>query len=91
MKPAATAKKHHQGGPIGYVARDYRVDFGTPGVIAENQAFCWNPSITGTKSEDTVISTSNGIIPVSRPIIAPKITLEIEGQTFVRPDIWEAC
>ena len=84
-------KKHHQGGPIGYVARDYRVDFGTPGVIAENQAFCWNPSITGTKSEDTVISTSSGIIPVSRPIIAPKITLEIEGQTFVRPNIWEAC
>lgn len=84
-------KKHHQGGPIGYVGRDYRVDFATPGVIAENQAFCWNPSITGTKSEDTVISTSNGIIPVSRPVIAPKITLEIEGQTFVRPNIWEAC
>ena len=84
-------KKHHQGGPIGYVARDYRVDFSTPGVIAENQAFCWNPSITGTKSEDTIISTSNGIIPASRPIIAPKITLEIEGQKFVRPDIWEAC
>ena len=84
-------KKHHQGGPIGYVARDYRVDFATPGVIAENQAFCWNPSITGTKSEDTVISTSKGIIPASRPIIAPKITLEIEGHTFVRPDIWEAC
>jgi len=84
-------KKHHQGGPIGYAGRDYRVDFSTPGVIAENQAFCWNPSITGTKSEDTVISTSNGIIPVSRPIIAPKITLEIGGQTFVRPNIWEAC
>lgn len=84
-------KKHHQGGPIGYAGRDYRVDFSTPGIIAENQAFCWNPSITGTKSEDTVISTSKGIIPVSRPIIAPKITLEIEGQTFVRPNIWEAC
>lgn len=84
-------KKHHQGGPIGYVARDYRVDFSTPGVIAENQAFCWNPSITGTKSEDTVISTSHGIIPASRPIIAPKITVEVEGHTFVRPDIWEAC
>lgn len=83
--------KHHQGGPIGYAGRDYRVDFTTPGFIAENQAFCWNPSITGTKSEDTVISTREGIIPVSRPIIAPKVTLEIDGQTFVRPDIWEAC
>lgn len=83
--------RHHQGGPIGYAGRDYRVDFSTPGVIAENQAFCWNPSITGTKSEDTVIATSDGIIPVSRPIIAPRITLEVCGQTFVRPDIWEAC
>ena len=82
-------KRHHQGGPIGYAGRDYRVDFSTPGTIAENQAFCWNPSITGTKSEDTVISTSAGIIPVSRPVLAPRITLEVEGQTFVRPDIWE--
>ena len=83
-------KRHHQGGPIGYAGRDYRVDFRTPGTIAENQAFCWNPSITGTKSEDTVISTSRGIIPVSRPIIAPRMTLEVCGQTFVRPDIWQA-
>ena len=67
------------------------MDLATPGVIAENQAFCWNPSIAGTKSEDTVISTSSGIIPCSHPIIAPKITVEIEGHTFVRPDIWEAC
>ena len=81
--------KHHQGGPIGYAGRDYRVDFSTPGVIAENQAFCWNPSITGTKSEDTVISTSAGVLPVSRPVIAPTITVEIAGQTFVRPDIWQ--
>lgn len=84
-------KKHHQGGPIGYAGRDYRVDFNTPGIIAENQAFCWNPSITGTKSEDTIISTREGIIPVSRPVIAPRITLDIDGQTFIRPDIWEAC
>lgn len=81
-------EKHHQGGPIGYQGRDYRVDFGTPGVIAENQAFCWNPSITGTKSEDTVIASTNGIIPVSRPVIAPSITVKVDGQTFVRPDIW---
>lgn len=84
-------RKHHQGGPIGYAGRDYRVDFSTPGVIAENQAFCWNPSITGTKSEDTMISTASGIIPVSRPVIAPKLQVTVGGHTFVRPDIWETC
>ena len=82
-------KKHHQGGPIGYMIREFRVDFDTPGNIHENQAFCWNPSLTGTKSEDTIIATSNGVVPVSRAVICPTMTLEVNGQTFVRPDIWE--
>ena len=83
--------KHHQGGPIGYVARDYRVDFETPGLIQENQAFCWNPSISGTKSEDTLIVTEKGIIPATRPIICPSIDVEIGGQTFRKADIWQGC
>ncbi|MDY4066523.1 M24 family metallopeptidase [Bullifex sp.] len=79
--------KHHQGGPIGYQGRDYRVGFDTPGVIAENQAFCWNPSITGTKSEDTVISTKDGIIPVTRPVLFPENEIVVDDQTFIRPGI----
>lgn len=46
---------HHQGGLTGYVGREVR---GTPGnalKIQVNQAFAWNPSIAGTKSEDTII------------------------------------
>ena len=48
---------HHQGGPMGYEGRDY---FATPGEtrrVVENQAVGWNPSITGTKSEDTILSS----------------------------------
>ena len=45
---------HHQGGSIGYTGRDYRVNFQTPDLVQINQAFTWNPSITGTKSEDTI-------------------------------------
>ncbi len=81
--------KHHQGGPIGYVPRDYRVDYSTSGVIQENQAFCWNPSITGTKSEDTIISTKDGIVFVTRPYLYPTINIEVDGQIFVRPYILE--
>ncbi len=79
--------KHHQGGPIGYAGRDYRVDFSTPGIIADHQGFCWNPSITGTKSEDTVITTKDGVIMISKPIKFPTVEIEVNGHVFVRPDI----
>lgn len=84
---ASEFDKHHQGGPIGYAGRDYRVDFSTPGVISDHHAFCWNPSITGTKSEDTVICTKEGVIPVTRPVLFPKVELVVDGMTFVRPGI----
>ncbi len=80
-------KDHHQGGPIGYAGRDYRVDFSTPGVIADHQAFCWNPSIRGTKSEDTVICTKDGTIPVTRPELFPKVKITVDGEEFERADI----
>ena len=53
-------KLHHQGGSIGYTGRDYRCNFQTPDVVQENQAFTWNPSLTGTKSEDTILATARG-------------------------------
>lgn len=68
--------------------RDYKVDFNCHAVIEENQAFCWNPSITGTKSEDTVIvSTERGVEFISYPVIFPTIVVEVEGKRFTRPGI----
>ncbi len=81
--------KHHQGGAIGYAVRDYKVDFATKGTIHENQAFCWNPSITGTKSEGTVIVNSNEIIPASRPVFFPTVEITVGKHTFTRPRILE--
>lgn len=82
-------KLHHQGGSIGYTGRDYRVHFNTPDIIQENQAFTWNPSLTGTKSEDTIVATSKGPEMITRPILFPTLSLEVGGTKFVRPRIYE--
>ncbi len=80
-------KLHHQGGCIGYYPREIRVTPSTPDRILKNQAFCWNPSISGTKSEDGFIVTEKGLLMITKPIIFPTINLEIERINFVRPDI----
>ena len=79
---------HHQGGPIGYIPRDYRVSFKTPDLVQENQAFTWNPSITGTKSEDTILATSKGIEMITKPILYPTLSIKVEGTSFTRPVIF---
>jgi len=50
-------KLHHQGGPMGYEGRDYKATPTETRVLVEDQAVGWNPSITGTKSEDTILSS----------------------------------
>jgi Xaa-Pro aminopeptidase len=82
-------KFHHQGGSIGYSGRDYRVNFKTPDIVRENQAFTWNPSITGTKSEDTILATSKGPEMITHPILYPTHSMEMAGTSFVRPAILE--
>ena len=78
---------HHQGGSIGYMGRDYRTNFKTPDLIQENQAFTWNPSITGTKSEDTILATSKGPEMITKPILYPTLSMTVEGISFTRPAI----
>lgn len=53
---AAEWRLHHQGGPMGYEPRDFCVTPASKGRIVPRQMVGWNPSITGTKSEDTILS-----------------------------------
>lgn len=80
-------KLHHQGGSIGYTGRDYRTNLKTPDIIQENQAFTWNPSLTGTKSEDTILAASKGPEMITRPILYPTLLTEVGGISFTRPNI----
>lgn len=46
---------HHQGGLAGYASREWRAEPGGLPVVGPGQIFAWNPSVAGTKSEDTIL------------------------------------
>ena len=58
---AGEERQHHQGGAIGYRSREWVAYPGSEEILHGRQAFAWNPSITGTKVEDTALLTENGI------------------------------
>lgn len=82
-------KLHHQGGPTGYAPRDYRATMGVDDRVEPNQAFAWNPSITGTKSEDTIIATTDGPQIISSSPGFPTIEVKAAGLTLQRAAILE--
>jgi Xaa-Pro aminopeptidase len=53
-------RDHHQGGSIGYQARERIALPGDTTVIEPGMAFAWNPSIAGAKAEDTILVTDGG-------------------------------
>lgn len=51
---------HHQGGTTGYASREVIATPTTRHPITTGQAFAWNPSITGTKAEETFVLLPSG-------------------------------
>jgi len=56
-------------------------------VVKSHQAFAWNPSITGTKVEETCILSDNGIEILTASPDFPRITTEIEGIEYSSPGV----
>jgi len=79
--------RHHQGGPTGYFPRDYKAVPEERRVVHLNQAFAWNPSIAGTKSEDTILALKNGPLVISLTGDWPTITHRVGDTPLQRADI----
>jgi Xaa-Pro dipeptidase len=82
-------KLHHQGGAQGYRNRDYLMRPDSKDTVIENQCFCWNPSIAGTKSEDAFIVKADGPLMITRPMVFPTLPIKYGGREFVRPGLLE--
>jgi antitoxin VapB len=78
---------HHQGGPAGYMAREYRATADVEDQVLPNQVFAWNPSIAGTKSEDTIVTTPDGPEIVSLSPGFPTIDVKVGHLVLPRSDI----
>lgn len=81
-------KLHHQGGSTGYAGRE---SLGTPTstvTVRDNQAFAWNPSMVGVKSEDTVLITDAGVEVLTAPSAEwPTIEGTYKGKSLRRADM----
>ena len=80
-------REHHQGGPQGYTNGYYLITDSSHGIVQKNQCYCYNPSITGAKTEDAFIVTEEGPAFITVPVSFPKIKTNINGVDVERPGI----
>lgn len=80
-------KLHHQGGLIGYQPREYIAGPADAHTVRMNQAFAWNPSITGTKSEDTILITEYGPEVLTTSPDWPQEEIIVADRAVSRPEI----
>jgi antitoxin VapB len=82
---------HHQGGLAGYEPREFVATPGSSDLVAVGQVYAWNPSITGAKSEDTMVVGEDGYQVLTTISDWPMLSVSVEGQTepILRPAILE--
>ena len=80
-------RQHPIGGLIGYQPREYDVKPGIPQTLLANQAFVWNPTIAGTKSEDTLLIGADWTDIITQTGNFPSLDVKVDGQLIQRPDI----
>jgi Xaa-Pro dipeptidase len=81
-------KEHHQGGLTGFIPRELRANVGCTHLVRENEAYAFNPTIQGSKCEDTVLVTETGIDVMTYTGNYAYVTCDIDGEKFVVPTVY---
>jgi Xaa-Pro aminopeptidase len=80
-------RMHHQGGACGYRTRDWVAHPASAQIVLDRQAFAWNPSITGTKVEETCLVYGDRIETITSSPEWPQIAVAVDGVTYESPDV----
>ena len=78
---------HHQGGPAGYDPREFVATDAVGDPVGAGQVYAWNPSITGCKSEDTILVGEDSNEVLSAIPGWPAKLVEVNGIVIERPEI----
>lgn len=74
---------HHQGGTTGYLSREVLATPGNSVEIVPTVALAWNPSLPGSKIEDTILRSADGLETLTVDPAWP--TIDVQGRA--RPDL----
>jgi Xaa-Pro dipeptidase len=80
-------KLHHQGGPAGYLEREWVAAPNGTQKIADPQALAWNPSIRGAKVEDTALLANGTIEILTQTSTLPRIDAKVDGVSYPAADL----
>ncbi len=80
---------HHQGGPAGYEPREIVGTQESSYPVRLGQTYAWNPSITGTKSEDTILVGEKENEVMTAIPGWPVLAVNVNGKSYDRPAILE--
>lgn len=84
---AGEERLHHQGGAAGYRTRDWVAHPAGAERVLARQAFAWNPSITGTKTEETCVAFDDGVEVITASPAWPTIRVELDGRAYELPGV----
>lgn len=78
---------HHQGGAAGYRTREWVAHPASTEIVQHRQAFAWNPTVTGSKVEETCIASAEGVEVITKSPDWPQIPVRVGGREYLSPDV----